>query len=312
MKRNVMTTTSNTSMRQPGQASTSQLYKAALYLILLLAFGLRLRSLTRFQYHIDEFFSLAAANLIAQQGQPLYPTGLFYDPGLPFSYIDGILFWLLGFSEALGRWPSVIFGTLSVVFTYWLGSRVLRSKEVGMLAALWLALSLESVEWAGRARMISLAQWLALASVALLWLALTRQSSRYRLLFALSYGLTLLTHFSTIVLLPAWGVATAVVMWSNKIRLQWSYLRDGLFFIAVLAVVLTSGIYFQPPPTWDFTIGDTNLDDKTGALLAQPGPTGGPGRLQPFGSERRGQVHRHRIQPAGARHCPLLHRPEVV
>ena len=115
--------------------------------IIVLAFFLRLRSLTLFQFHIDEFFTLAAANLIAKSGIPLFPTGLFYDPGLPFSYIDGGLFWLLGFSEALGRWPAVIFGTLAVVTVYWLGTRVLRSAGIGLLAALWLAISLESVEY---------------------------------------------------------------------------------------------------------------------------------------------------------------------
>ena len=31
-------------------------------------------------------------------------TGLLYDPGLLYTYLSGGLFWLLGFSEALGRW----------------------------------------------------------------------------------------------------------------------------------------------------------------------------------------------------------------
>ncbi|MCP4416030.1 MAG: hypothetical protein GY805_05375, partial [Chloroflexi bacterium] len=68
----------------------------AILLITALAFALRLHALTRFQFHIDEFFTLTAANLIAKSGAPLYPTGLFYDPGLLFSYLDGGLFWLLG------------------------------------------------------------------------------------------------------------------------------------------------------------------------------------------------------------------------
>ena len=139
-------------------------------LIAIVAFALRLRYLTLFQYHIDEFFTLAAAKFIAETGLPRYPTGLMYDPGLPYSYLTGGLFRLFGFSEALGRWPAVIFGTLGVVTVYWLGTRVLRSKWVGLLAALWLAVSLESVEWGGRARMITLAQWLGLLAAALLWL----------------------------------------------------------------------------------------------------------------------------------------------
>ena len=102
-------------------------WRIAPLLITALAFFLRLRSLTLFQFHIDEYFTLTAANFIAQSGLPLYPTGLFYDPGLPYTYIAGGLFSLFGFSEALGRWPAVVFGTLSVVTVYWLGTRILRS-----------------------------------------------------------------------------------------------------------------------------------------------------------------------------------------
>ncbi len=244
----------------------SILWRIAILAVIALAFWLRLRSLTLFQFHIDEFFTLTAANLIAKSGAPLYPTGLFYDPGLLFSYLDGGLFWLLGFDEALGRWPAVIFGTLAVVMVYWIGARILCSPAVGVLAALWLSLSLESIEWSGRARMITLAQWLALLSIALLWLGLTKDSVRYRLLFALSYGLTLLTHFSTVVLMPAWFVATAVLWRVKAIRLKQAFLRDTIVLLAIFGLAMSSGIIFQPPPTVEFQTGTSGLGAKTGIL----------------------------------------------
>src|SRR5262245_30396896 len=123
------------------------LWRVPLFAVIGLAFFLRLRSMLSLSFHIDEFYTLAAAKYIAQSGLPVYPTGLFYDPGLLFSYLVGLLFWLVGFSEAIARWPAVIFGTLAVVTVYWLGARVLRSQTVGWLAALWLALSFESVDW---------------------------------------------------------------------------------------------------------------------------------------------------------------------
>ena len=234
--------------------------------IIVLAFFLRLRSLTLFQFHIDEFFTLTAADLITKSGIPLYPTGLFYDPGLPFSYIDGALFWLLGFNEALGRWPAVIFGTLAVVTVYWLGTRVLRSSGIGLLAALWLALSLESIEWGGRARMITLAQWLGLLSVALLWLGLTRASVRHRVWFALSYGGTLLAHFSTVVLMPAWFVVTLALWQVKVIRFRRVLIRDTLFLLVIFALAMSSGVIFQPPPSVEFQATNEGLDAKVGVL----------------------------------------------
>lgn len=234
--------------------------------VIALAFWLRVRTLTLFQFHIDEFFTLTAANLIAKTGLPRYPTGLFYDPGLPFSYIDGALFWLLGFSEALGRWPAVIFSTLAVATVYRLGRRLLRSPAAGLLAALWLALSLESVEWGGRARMISLAQWLGLLAVWLLWQGLTRNSARRRLAFAASYGLTLLSHLSTVVLMPAWFVSAAGLWWARAVRLRRVLLRDTLVLLLIFGLAISSGVIFQPPPTVEYQTANEGLDTKVGLL----------------------------------------------
>jgi hypothetical protein len=176
------------------------------------------------------------------------------------------LFWLMGFSEALGRWPAVIFGVLAVATLYRLGKLVLDSAVVGLLAALWLALSLESVEWSGRARMISLAQWLGLVSVALLWLGLRRDATRYRLAFAVSYGLTLLSHFAMVVLIPAWFTAAGLLWRFKAIQFRWSLVRDALFAIAISGLALSSGILFQPPPSVEFQTSQGGLDAKVEAL----------------------------------------------
>lgn len=250
----------------PIRPASFWLWRAAIFGVTGMAFFLRLQALASFNFHIDEFYTLAAANYIAESGVPRYPTGLFYDPGLPFTYLTGLLFWGLGFSEALGRWPAVIFGTLSVVTVYWLGRQLLRSPAVGLLAAAWLALSVESIDWSGKARMITLAQWLGLLAIALLWLGLTRDSSRYRLGFALSYGLTLLSHFSMVVLMPAWFVVTALLVGLKTVRLHRRLLNDGLILLVIFGLSITSGVIFQPPPTPDFDIGDPNLSGKVDAL----------------------------------------------
>ncbi len=253
-------------LQSPISNPQKTLNSLAILFITALAFALRLHSLTRFNFHIDEFFTLTAANFVAQSGLPLYPTGLYYDPGMPYTFLLGGLFWLLGFSEVLGRWPAVIFGTISVVTVYALGRRVLRSPGVGLLASLWLALSLNSVEWSGRARMITLAQWLALLSVMLLWIGLTRPSTRSRLLFAVSYGGTLLTHFATVVLMPAWFVATALLWRLKIVRLSKELLRDGLVLLLLFGLAISSGVIFQPPPTVEFQTDNSGLGTKTGLL----------------------------------------------
>ena len=252
--------------RESAKAQHSLITNLPILLVIFVAFAVRLRFLTLFQFHIDEFFTLAAAKFIAETGLPRYPTGLLYDPGLIYSYISGGLFWLFGFSEALGRWPAVIFGVLAVVTVYKLGATVLRSRWVGVLAALWLAISLESVEWSGRVRMITLAQWLGLLAVLLLWWGLTRNSTRYRLGFAVSYGLTLLTHFSTVVLMPAWFVAGFGLWWMKVITWHKALLRDIAFLLVVFALAISSGVIFQPPPSVEFQTENQGIDAKVDAL----------------------------------------------
>ncbi len=242
------------------------LWQTAILLVLALAFALRIEYLSAFTFHIDEFYTLTAANITAASGVPLYPTGYFYDPGLPYTYLIALLFWLMGFSEAMGRFPAVVFSVLSVAGVYRLGTQILRSKSVGLLAALLLTISAGSLAWGGSARATSLAQFLTLLSAALLWAGLTRQSSRHRILFALSYGLALLSHFSVVALLPAWFVA-GVGLWRAKaFKFSKALFRDIVFFLLASGIALSSGLIFQPPPSLKFQSANAGLGAKTGAL----------------------------------------------
>ncbi len=242
-------------------------YYIAILLIILFAFFLRTHYLSIFLFHIDEYFTLTAAKLIAETGLPRYPTGLFYDPGLPYSYFSGGLFWLFGFEEALGRWPAVLFSTLAVGLTYWLGKHLGQSPAVGLSAALWLTLSVDAVEWGGRARATALAQCLILVSVASLWLALNRGNLRYLMYLISSYALALLAHFSTIVLMPAWFVATWGLWRLKVVELDRKLWLSGLLLGCTCSGVVALGVIFQPPPSLAFQESAGNLLTKLIALF---------------------------------------------
>ncbi|MEM7028326.1 MAG: glycosyltransferase family 39 protein, partial [Chloroflexota bacterium] len=249
------------------KSSSFWLHRLAILGVILLAFGLRLHYLTLYSFHIDEFFTLAAAKFITETGTPTYPTGLFYDPGLPYSYFVASLFQATGdFSEAVGRWPAVLFGTLAVGTLYGAGLRITGIRGIALLATLFLAINPEAVEWGGRVRMITLAQWLAILSVGLLWLGLRQNSTRHRILFAVSNGLTLLTHFSTVVLLPAWFVVTVAFVWLRVIPITRTLIRDGVIIILIAGIALSSGVIFQPPPSVEFQTSEAGLDAKVGLL----------------------------------------------
>ncbi len=248
------------------KTNSNWLWRIAIPSVIAAAFALRIEYLSAFTFHIDEFYTLTAANLSAENGAPVYPTGYFYDPGLPYTILIALIFRLMGFSEAMGRFPAVIFSALAVATTYWLGARVLRSKRVGLLAALLMTVSVDSLAWGGSARATSLAQFLVLLSAGLLWVGLTRSSSKHRLLFSLSYGLALFSHFATVALFPAWLVAGAGLWWAKAFKFSKSLLRDSLFFLLATGIALFSGVIFQPPPSVEFQNDNAGLDAKTGAL----------------------------------------------
>ena len=90
------------------------LWRMAILLVIALAFALRIEYLGLLSFHIDEFYTLTAADLVAETGQPVFPTGYFYDPGMPYTYLIGLLFKIWGVTETLGRFPAVVFGILAV------------------------------------------------------------------------------------------------------------------------------------------------------------------------------------------------------
>jgi 4-amino-4-deoxy-L-arabinose transferase-like glycosyltransferase len=95
----------------------------------------------------DEGMHAATARAMVESGDWLTPRfngRPFYDKPVLFTWLVAGSFWLLGFSELAARLPAALLGIAGVVLTYRLGRRM-RDAEVGLLAALILATSLQYV-----------------------------------------------------------------------------------------------------------------------------------------------------------------------
>jgi predicted membrane-bound mannosyltransferase len=103
-------------------------------LLLLVAYFLRLEHLLARVFHIDEFISMLAAQMTAEKGAPIFPSGLFYGHGLLISYVSAPFIRLFAFSEEVARWPSLLIGMVAVASFLLVGSRLLKSKAVGLFA----------------------------------------------------------------------------------------------------------------------------------------------------------------------------------
>lgn len=224
----------------------------ALGVIVIAAFGLRLAYLLHSHPFIDEFTTVLAARSILERGLPILPSGLFYEHGILFTYLDVPFVALAGeeMQFAIARLPSVLIGTASVALLYWVGQRWL-STQAGLAAAALLAFSPEGMVWGGRARMYALAQLLVLLLAFLVYegsrgerFSGSSNTTRARWLALLVLLMGLLTQLGALVLVPPLLVGALTVGWLTRTpgERPWFLRRAALFEGGALALTIGLGV----------------------------------------------------------------------
>lgn len=182
----------------------------------------------------------------AESGAILHYKYLFVDPPLD-KLILYVWISLFGDSEFSIRFPSVIFGLLSVFMIYKTGSLVF-DREVGIVGSLLLGLSVFHIQYSQEARMYSLMAFLSLLSM-YFFLKLLKNTNRrtllayflssISLLFAHTFGLFIIIAQNIYVLtlslfsrqksfdIKKWFLAQAIVF--MPILLSTGYLIERLF-----------------------------------------------------------------------------------
>jgi len=214
--------------------------------LILFGFWLRLSFLLSNVYHIDEFISMLAVQMVALKGWPILPSGLFYDHGLLFSLLSGALVKLVGFREAIARWPSLLFSVMTIPAYYFATRRLFNSPTAGLFAAMIFTLDDLSIVWGGRVRMYAQAHFFVLLT--LFWLissTLQRPSlhSRYVCL-AMLVG-ALLSHTISFLI----GLPLAILLfiftltyrraWLFQARLWQQVVVGGFSLFLILTIVAT-------------------------------------------------------------------------
>ncbi|MCJ7668871.1 MAG: glycosyltransferase family 39 protein [Anaerolineae bacterium] len=222
----------------------------------LLGFYFRLVYANNISLHEDEFVSLLAVRGILQEGFPRLPSGLFYDQGLLFSYLEALNLYLFGFSIMVARTFSLLLSVLTIPLLYFIGKRLF-SRNVGLIAAALLSLSSEAIMWGGRARMYSLLQIWALLCVYFLYRTIKDDDARSRHLFLFCYLCAILTHSLTVLIFFPLLLGAFVVR-----RASW-FLKRGVLLEFSLAGVATLVPFFLKK-------------------LGQPGQLEAIGQVRPF------------------------------
>jgi mannosyltransferase len=188
--------------------------------IVLLGMGLRLHNLDADSLWLDEILTAEKAQLDLPSLLSLVASGEGGKTQLPLAFAVTHTFTSLsGDSEFVIRYQAALFGALSILLIYGLGS-VLWTEEVGLCGALMLAVNAYHVNYSQEARYYSLMVFLALLTLLFLVRALKGKGMASWLGFLLSATLCLYNHYFAALLLTALAVYGTVIVVSDWISWQ--------------------------------------------------------------------------------------------
>jgi len=193
---------------------------------------LRLADLNGQSFWVDEMNHVVAAQSLLKGNGAVFPSGLPYDRSLLFTKLVARSFALFGVSEFSARFPSAIFGVLSIPLVFFVAARMFRHVGIGLVAAFLQAFTPFNIGWSRVSRMYAIFQFFFLLAAYAIYEGL--ESAREK-----KSGLRLLQAWN----LDLFWLAIAVIALAIATYLQVlsGVLLPGLllyFLVMVLGVLL--------------------------------------------------------------------------
>lgn len=152
MNANRMTTSLPTTPTARAETIRRRLLLAAIVSVTIVGFYLRYRCLGCLGFRWDEDLTSLAVKALLDKGVPELPSGMIYLRFYPYQWIVAASVKIFGFSEFSMRLPAVVFGTMLIPVSYYVGKKV-HSEQAGLIVAACIAVSFWQVEMARTARM---------------------------------------------------------------------------------------------------------------------------------------------------------------
>ena len=238
--------------RPPSSFNATRLLRFAPYALVLLACLLRLNSITFQSLWRDEVdavrFALAPLpDVIKTFSQPGFNGPLY------FLMLRGWI-GLAGQSEFALRFPSLMFGVISIALIYSVGTRLF-SRPIGLVAALLLTFSGYHVWYSQEAKMYTLITALALAAIYCLRRGLEDGRARFWMGLVVCTSLAMYAHILAALIIPTAGLLCSL-WWPRAADVRRQRLKPALIAFGLLIVP------YLPLAAWQLP------------LVFQPGNTG--------------------------------------
>ena len=212
------------------------------FIILLVGLSLRIYRLTTESLWLDEGFSIGAARDIFKLMQS--PTvsdfiNNYVDKNPPLYFIF-LNFWMkiFGDSEFAVRFPSVIFGMLSIIMTYQLG-KMLFNKGTGLFASFFMSITFIQIYYSQETRYYNLYILLAILSFYFLEKVIENKDLKYSAGYVIFTGMLLYTHVHSVFIIMAQNAYFIILfLFSGEFRQKFNYLKWIVLQMILAAIYL--------------------------------------------------------------------------
>ena len=203
-----------------------------LLVIIFVGIMMRLAFIPYGELWFDEIHSIFIAKLSLQE----IPDYLSNGTNAPLFYFL-LSFWIkwFGNTDFILRLLPIIFGTLSIVAIYFLG-KIISGKRLGLIAALFMALSPFQIHYSIEVRMYSLVMFLSLLSIYFFLKGLKEKKSCYWFFYSFFTLLGLYTHstLGLLVLIENFYILFLYFKKQEEINLRKWFFIQVLIFIGYL------------------------------------------------------------------------------
>jgi len=226
-------------------------YFLAVLILTFTGFLFRIYNLGHDPFWVDEVISVLAAHGLLQHGIPLLPSGELYPRDILSTYTIATGIHLFGDTEFAARLPSVIFGTLTISLTYFLGKKV-AGNDVGLIAAFFITFSFFEITWSRQARMYQIYQFMFLLSITAY--AYFKVDPKLRYAFLLLVGMigAYFSHATWKILLP---ILLIDILFTTRIK-NYTYNAFRYIIIVTAIIFVAAVILYEHPilPSWVYGI----------------------------------------------------------
>ena len=221
-------------------------------LVFLAGFAIRIYRIGEMSLWWDELITGKYAQRVLETGMPLSPSGLVvYWRGAIYTYTVSLSMLIFGHNEFSVRLPSVVFGMIVSVISFFFTYKMTKNKWIALCAMLFLSASPYNVEFSRFARFYIINAGLFLISIWLFWIGFIQKNFKWKIVSTFIFILMLHTVQLGAIYLSLFGVLFLRDIFLLINRDHWRIdenrfqLKENILFFSLSVLIFFVGNFFE-------------------------------------------------------------------